>query len=314
MGINKSNREIMKIVEFKDIKEPVALTVGSFDGIHLGHKALLDELKKQAKKYNAKSVVLTFYPHPRKVIDPQFKMKLLTTLIEKEEILDSLNIDYLIIQKFDKKFSHLTAENFYCNVIGKHLNLRHIVTGFNHAFGENRTGNLHFLEGIAKKSGFTVSSVPPQNFNSHHISSTKIRNTLLSGNIHDANTMLGHPYTIIETVNHGRKIGRKIGYPTTNISITESEKIIPKTGVYLTAVKIGGQNRYGMTNIGTRPTFDGGDISIETHIFDFSKEIYGDKIKLCFIRKIRDEIKFGSVEELILQLQKDESDCRKLIT
>lgn len=306
----------MKIVEFKDIKEPVALTVGSFDGIHLGHKALLDELKTQAKKYNAKSVVLTFYPHPRKVIDPDFKMKLLTTLTEKEEILDSLNIDYLIIQKFDKEFSHLTPESFYRDIIAKHLNLKHVVTGFNHAFGKNRNGNLHFLEGIAKKSGFTISSVPPQNFNSHHISSTKIRNTLLSGNIHDANTMLGHPYTIIETVNHGRKIGRKIGFPTTNISITESEKIIPKTGVYLTAVRVGRQNKqnkYGMTNIGTRPTFDGKEISIETHIFDFSEEIYGDKIKLCFIRKIREEVKFDSVEELILQLRKDESDCRKLI-
>lgn len=316
----------MIITTLKDIEKdtPIVLTIGSFDGIHLGHKKLLDETINYSKKYNAKSLVLTFSPHPREVIDPEYKIQLLTDKKEKVNSLDNSGIDYLIFQEFNKKFSKLPWETFFKEYILQNLNLKHVITGFNHEFGNKRDGNYELLKKLSKNNNFTVSSVEPKYVNikneETNISSTKIRNYLLNGKVEFAYKMLGRDYTLHGDVIEGNKLGRKIGFPTINISVSEKRKLIPVNGVYFTKVVIHNNTEelediyfYSMSNIGYKPTIVSDqhkkEIGIETHIFNFDKQIYGKRVCLHFIKKIRDEIKFDSIDELKIQLEKDKQYC-----
>lgn len=304
----------MLISDIQKIDEPVVLTVGSFDGIHKGHIALFETLKRAAKRNNAKSLIITFFPHPRKVVDPEFNMKLLTDLGEKKKIIDRLNIDILIVIEFTKEFSKTSPVDFYEKIILDKFDVKHIVTGFNHHFGNNRQGDNDFIKNLAEKRGITTESVDPIIYQDEPISSSRIREEIIKGNLKKANEMLGYPFCVESIIEEGKKVGRQLGYPTANIYPKNPDKLIPKSGVYLTKIDMmNGDEYYGMTNVGYKPTFEDKKQTIETHIFDFSEDIYGQEIRVSFLKHIRDEIKFSSVDNLKTQLKKDEVTCKNLI-
>ncbi len=234
----------MKITTLEKIEKdiPIVLTIGSFDGIHLGHKKLLDETIRFSKKFNAKSLVLTFSPHPREVINPEYMIQLLTDKKEKVNSLDKSGIDFLVFQEFTKEFSKLPWETFFRTYILQNLNLKHVITGFNHEFGNKRDGNYKLLKMLTESNNFTISSVDPKDViiknEKTNISSTKIRKYLTNGKIEFANKMLGRNYTLHGDVIEGKKLGRKIGFPTINISVSEKRKLIPVNGVYFTKVVV----------------------------------------------------------------------------
>lgn len=266
---------------------------------------VLSKLKKSAKEINAKSVILTFFPHPRMVLQQDNSIKLINTIEEKKELINSFDIDCLIIHPFDLEFSRLTAEEFVQKILVEKLNISKIIIGYDHRFGRNRTATIEDLIKFGKKYNFEVEQITAKEIDEISISSTKIRNALLQGDIFTANQYLGHYFSLNGKVVEGNKIGRTIGFPTANIFLEEDYKLIPQNGVYLTIVFLEDEFYFGMTNIGYNPTIPNEEIKIETHVLDFNRSIYSKRIQLFFLDRMRNEVKFNSLQELKEQLLVD---------
>lgn len=289
------------------------VTVGTFDGLHCGHKTILDRLKIKAKELNSKSVVFTFWPHPRFVLGTIDGLELLSTIEDKAKILDDYGIDYLVTVEFTKEFASQTSYEFVKNILVNSLHVKHLVLGYDHHFGKNREGRFDKLAECANEFGFTIEQVSALSSNSENISSTKIRNALKQGDIVKANKYLGYNYPLSGKVIKGDAIGRKIGFPTANIE-WESYKLIPLNGVYAVKVIYNSITYKAMLNIGVKPTVNNlNKISIEVNIFNFDKNIYGEKITIEFIEKIRNEQKFSNIEALKVQLTKDKAAVLQIV-
>ena len=287
------------------------LTLGTFDGIHQGHRTIISKLTSESKKHDLKSIILTFFPHPKNIVSSK-KIKSISTIDEKIQIFSELDIDELIIQNFNKSFSEMGAEEFI-KLLVNNLNLKKIIVGYNHRFGKNRTADINVLRYFSLKYGFEVVEIKAFEVEKIKISSTKIRNAINDGNIDICNNYLGYNFNINGIVVKGKSIGKSIGFPTANINIAEEYKIIPKNGVYLVRCFFEKNKFYGMMNIGFNPTFGSNEKTIEVNIFDFSKDLYDKNIRIEFLKFIRDEIKFDNAEELQNQLINDRENCIKNI-
>ena len=293
--------------------EKTYVTIGTFDGVHFGHQKIIQKLVLEAKKANGKSVLLTFFPHPRMVLQKDNSLELINTIEERAKLLKKTGLDYLIIHPFSKAFSRMSALAFVRDLLVNQLNISKLIIGYDHHFGKNREGNIVQLTEYSHLYGFSVEEIPAQDIDDVSVSSTKIRTALAKGNLKTANKYLGYPFMLNGTVVNGKQLGEKIGYPTANINIKEPYKLIPKTGVYIVLSKIQGANVYGMMNIGSRPTVDGGYQTIEVHFFDFNANLYHQQLTINLLYFLRDEEKFDSIESLILQLKKDEQTARSFI-
>ncbi|NQT78110.1 MAG: bifunctional riboflavin kinase/FAD synthetase [Bacteroidetes bacterium] len=299
------------IEEYRKVKNPV-VSVGTFDGVHLGHSKILERVVRLADECEGESVVITFHPHPRLVIHPDSKnLKFINTLEKKYELIGKNGIDHLVIIPFTVEFASTGAENFIKKILLEKIGVHKLVLGYDHHFGKNREGSFEELLTLAKDLDFGVEQIPVQDINDIAVSSTKIRNALKEGNIVLANTLLGYEYSITGTVVGGQKIGRGIGFPTANIELNDEYKLITAIGVYACRVKWGNKSFLGMSNIGHRPTINNGDLTIEVHIFDFDEEIYGETITIYFVDRIRDEEKFESLDALRQQLIQDQETVKK---
>ncbi len=290
-----------------NVKNPV-VTIGTFDGVHLGHQKVIAQLNKLAAKYNGESVIFTFYPHPRLVTSPsETNLRLLTTLNEKQALFEKYGIKHLVVYPFNREFAQLSYSNFVEKVLVEKMKTHCLVVGYDHRFGKDREGGFEYLKNCAKRFDFKVEKLDVFAVEEENVSSTKIREALQNGDIKKANRFLGYNFALHGTVVEGNQLGRKIGFPTANISSSDKHKIIPGYGVYAVNVFVNGRKFYGMLNIGTRPTFNSNadNRSIEVNIFDFSEDIYNLEVQLVFIAKIRDEQKFSGVDKLIEQLGKD---------
>jgi riboflavin kinase / FMN adenylyltransferase len=292
------------INEFHSDKKTI-LTLGTFDGVHIGHAAILKKLTQNTADGKFESAVLTFFPHPRMVLQGKSDLKLLNTINEKIDLLEKIGIENLIIHPFDANFSQLSAEEFVKNVLVEQLHIQKIIIGYDHRFGKNRTANIDDLTAFGLKYGFEVEQISAQEINDISISSTKIRTALEDGEINLANEYLGYSYFLSGTVVKGKQLGRTIGFPTANIELEEEYKLVPKNGVYIVAAEIDGKSVYGMMNIGFNPTVQGEKRTIEVHFFDFDLDIYDRHIRVAILQRIRSEEKFESVEFLKIQLGKD---------
>ncbi len=294
-----------------EIQNPV-VTIGTFDGVHLGHQKILQTLIEEAESVHGESVLLTFYPHPRMVLFPESHgMKLLQTQVEKIDKLEKNGLQNLIVYPFSFEFSRLTALEFVRDILVNKLHVRKIVIGYDHQFGKNREGSIGYLKDIAETYDFEVIEIPAQDIDEVNVSSTKIREALLKGDMQRATAFLGEPYQLSGTVIRGRALGRTIGFPTANIDINSEIKLIPGIGVYAVEVLIEGQVYRGMLNIGRKPTVVSTDVvNLEVHILDFHQDIYDKNITIHFIDRVRDEQKFESVEALQEQLKNDEKVVR----
>lgn len=282
------------------------VTSGTFDGVHFGHEKILRDVVRTAHSIQGKSVVLTFWPHPRFILSPNGNgLKLLSTFEEKAELMEGLGIDYIVKVKFTKAFSELSSEEFVQDVVVDKLRTKKLIIGYDHRFGKNREGSFEYLQENAERFGFEVSEISRQDIDDVGVSSTKIRNSLNNGEVHLASEYMGRPYEIRGEVQEGQHLGKAIGFPTANLHVFESYKLIPKDGVYAVEVKTADKWLGGMLNIGNRPTVEGAGRAMEVNIFDFDKTIYGEQIKVRFIKRLRDEIKFESLDELKGQLEKD---------
>jgi riboflavin kinase/FMN adenylyltransferase len=306
------------MIEFSNIKindftSDSIVTIGTFDGVHLGHKKIIESLIHKAQINNLKSVVLTFFPHPRMVLQKDADIKLINTLDEKSRILEQLGLDYLIIEKFTEQFSRITAVEFVRDILVNKLNAKQVIIGYNHRFGRNRAANINDLNEFGETFGFKVHQISAQDIDEVAISSTKIRLALNEGNIEKANAYLGYKFMLTGVVTKGKGLGRTINFPTANLHIEETYKLIPKGGVYTISCNREGKVLYGMMNIGTNPTVDGTEQSIEINFFDFDEDIYGEKIQVDMLIRLRDERKFESIEVLKQQLLKDKTSALKFL-
>lgn len=293
------------INDFIGCNNPV-VTLGTFDGLHYGHLQIIEKLKKAAKEINGETVVITFSPHPRLVLFPHDNdLKILSDQDEKIKLFENTGIDYLIMHPFTKEFSRLSTVEFVRDLLVNKLGTKKLIIGYDHRFGRNREGSLEQLKEFESVYGFEVLEIPKQEVDHIAVSSTKIRNALLAGEIKTANSFLGYPYHLTGTVIRGSKLGREIGFPTANLKIEDKHKLIPANGVYAIKAEIGGNVYTGMMNIGVRPTVDGKTLAIEAHLFNFSKDIYDKKISVYFIDKLREEQKFDSIDKLRKQLLED---------
>lgn len=285
------------------------VTIGTFDGVHCGHKRLLDKLINSGRALGCPTSVLTFFPHPRIVLQPDADVKMLNTITEKAALLEKSGIDNLIIHPFSREFSRITAEDFVKDILITRLNAAKIIIGHDHRFGRNRTATTEDLILMGKEFGFEVEQISPLDVDDITVSSTKIRHALETGDIATANAFLGYFYFITGTVTTGQQLGRTIGYPTANIVIPEDYKLVPARGVYAVSSYINGINIYGMMNIGMRPTVGGTFQTIEVHFFDFDANIYNTKLKVCLHHRLRSEQKFEGLEALKTQLAIDKHDA-----
>lgn len=281
------------------------VTIGTFDGVHIGHQKIIKRLINVGKERGLKSVVLTFFPHPRMVLQKDSNLKLLNTIEERETILTNLGLDQMVIQTFTKEFANLSAHDFVKTVLVEKLHAKYIIIGYDHQFGKNRSADIHDLKAFGKEFGFEVEEISAQDVEDVAVSSTKIRKALQEGDIETANSFLGYPYFLTGTVVKGRGLGKQLGFPTANIHIKEDYKLIPKDGVYVVKGIVKGKTLSGMMNIGENPTVEGAQHSIEAHLFDFEDDIYGEAILIEFLIRLRDEYKFVSLEALTDQLKID---------
>ena len=300
------------IEDYNEVKRSV-VTIGTFDGIHLGHKKILSRLIKSSKNKDLNSVVLTFFPHPRIILNKYNEVKMIDTLDEKIIHLNEIGIDSLVIHPFDKNFSLLSANQFIKDFLVDKLKIKHIIIGYDHRFGKGREASVTDLKNYADDYDFTVEEIKAQEIEKITVSSTKIRNSINQGDIKTTEKYLGRYFNLTGKVVKGDGLGKKINYPTANIFIEETYKIIPKDGVYLVETIIEDKLFNGMMNIGHRPTIGTNVKSIEVHLFNFNEDIYGKVISIKMISKIRDEKKFSSIQALKEQLVKDENYCLKLI-
>jgi len=302
------------IKDFKPIHNAV-VTVGTFDGVHLGHQAIFKTMRKEAEAINGETAVITFYPHPRIVLGLDSEnLKFINTQGKKINRLEEAGIDHLIIVPFNKEFASISSEEFINDLVLEKIHPKIIVIGFDHHFGKDRGGSYEMLSKIGLEKGFKVLKVDAQYVNDVPVSSTKIRKLLKNGAVLTANNFLGYEYSITGKVVKGKSIGRDIGFPTANIDVADEFKLIAAVGVYACRVEYMGQIYKGMCNIGYRPTVNYGDLTIEVHIFDFDKQIYGEEITIIFVDRMRDERKFDNLKELSNQLKLDQEHALKLLS
>ena len=293
------------IEEFKPVKNAV-VTIGTFDGVHLGHRKIIERIQQLAKDSGGETVILTFFPHPRMIIHPEDQsLKMINTMDEKARLLEQLGVDHLIITPFTRDFSNQTAEEYIRDILVNKIGTKKIVVGYDHRFGKDRQGGLTELQQLAAVYNYEVIEIPEQDIHDVAISSTRIRQALLSDQIELANEFLGYPFSIRGKVNRGDQIGRTIGYPTANILIEETYKLIPSDGIFAVKVWLDDKEYKGMGYIGHRPTINGMTRNIEVNIFDFNQDIYSQPIRMEFLHFVRGDIKFTSLEELTIQLGKD---------
>jgi riboflavin kinase/FMN adenylyltransferase len=301
------------IDEFKAINGAV-VTIGTFDGVHQGHRKIISNIVELAKTSGGESVLLTFFPHPRMILHPEDQsIKLITTIDEKAGLLEELGVDHLIITPFSRDFSNQTPQEYIENVLVKQIGTKQIVIGYDHRFGKDRSGGLEDLQRLAPVYGFEVMEIPEQDINEVAVSSTRIRNALLESDITTANTFLGYPFFLTGKVIRGDQIGRQIGYPTANIQPLETYKLIPGDGIFAVTLDIDGAAYKGMAYIGQRPTVNGITRNIEVNIFDFDKEIYNQNIRMKFLNYIRGDVKFDGLDALKVQLAQDKADVLALL-
>ncbi|MBW8685089.1 bifunctional riboflavin kinase/FAD synthetase [Chitinophaga rhizophila] len=291
------------------------ITIGTFDGVHSGHRYIIQQLQETAAACDGETVIITFDPHPREVLQPGgAPVKLLTTLDEKIELLSRQGIDHVVIVPFTREFSELSAREYLEDFLIEKFNPHTIIIGYDHRFGHNREGGLELLEAEQNQYGFQLVEIPQQVVHDLAVSSTKIRKSLNEGNIELANELLGYPYFIEGKVVHGDKMGRKLGYPTANMELPDPRKLIPVEGIYAIKVHLDKQPPLnGVMSIGTRPTFNGTDLRVEAHIFDFSQEIYDKLLRVELISYIRANQKFDNIDALIAQMDKDSLQARKVL-
>jgi riboflavin kinase / FMN adenylyltransferase len=292
------------IQDFTRLKNAVT-TTGSFDGVHLGHRKIITRLIQSAKESQAESVILTFWPHPKTVLTPGAPLNLLSTLEEKIEEISRINPDHLLIIPFNKEFSNLSSQQFIEQILVSAIGTKKLVMGYDHRFGRNREGSFEYLLQHSRQFGFDVEEISREDLDDITVSSTNIRENLQQGKPEAAATLLGRPYSISGKVVEGDKLGRTIGYPTANISQENDFKLIPADGVYAVEVTWQGKNYQGMMNIGFRPTVNGKIRKLEVNIFDLDKDLYNESLKVSFLRYIREERKFASLEELKNQIAQD---------
>lgn len=283
-----------------------------FDGVHFGHQSIINQLNTIAKDKNLESAILTFWPHPRIIFNPEDDLKLLNTIEEKTYFLEKHGIQRSFLQEFDVDFRNLTGEEFVKKILVEKLNVKYLIIGHDHTFGKNKSGDFALLKKMAPELGFEVHQLEAVNFHEKNISSTQIRNALSAGNIKEANEMLGYVYSVSGKVIHGQKIGRTIGYPTANIEV-DSLKILPKKGAYIVEVFVKNQHLKGMLSVGTNPTVEGKNITVEVYILDFNENIYGEEISVNFREFLHEEIKFESLEKLIERLDEDKKLTKEFI-
>ena len=287
-------------------KTPLALSIGMFDGVHRGHQTIINQLNSISREKRFKTAILTFWPHPRTVFNPNDDLKLLNTIDEKIYLLEKNGVEHLFLKEFDEQFRNLTGPEFVRQILIEKLNVKHLIIGHDHTFGKDKSGDFSLLKELSGECGFEVQQVEAVNYHDRNISSTQIRNALAAGNVKEANEMLGYVFSVSGTVVNGRKIGRTIGYPTANIE-TDPLKLLPKKGAYIVEVFVKDQKYKGMLSIGTNPTVNGTSLSTEVYILDFNDDIYGEEISVNFREFLHDEIRFESLEKLIERLDEDKT-------
>ncbi len=295
---------VKNITAYKSVK-PTVVTIGTFDGVHIGHRKIINRLVNTGKEEGLKSVILTFFPHPRMVLQKDSNIKLINTIEERREILESVGLDYLLIKEFTREFSRLTAEDFVKTLLVDKLNAKKVIIGYDHRFGRNRNADIEDLKKFGDTYNFDVEEISVQDIDDVAVSSTKIRKALSEGDVERANTYLGYNFMLNGTVTKGKGLGRQLNYPTANIKIDEAYKLIPKYGSYIVKANIQEDIVYGMMNIGMNPTVNGDKETIEVHFFNFNKDIYDQSLTIELLKRLRDEQKFASVEALKNQLEKD---------
>ena len=301
------------IDEFTRLKNAV-VTIGTFDGVHVGHRKIISGIKDLADETGGETVLLTFFPHPRMILHPEDEsLKMINTINEKAEMLEQIGIDHLIITPFSRDFSNQSPEDYIRDVLVNKIGTKKIVIGYDHRFGKDRQGGFADLQRLGPVYGFDIVEIPEQDISEVAISSTRVREALLNGAIELANAFLGYPFFITGTVVRGDQIGRQIGYPTANIVIDEKYKLIPLDGIFAVKVKTGDTIYNGKAYIGTRPTINGVTRNIEVNIFNFDKEIYNEQIRMEFYHFIRGDMKFASLDELKEQIRKDKLDVEALL-
>lgn len=301
------------IKKFKEKKHSSILTIGTFDGVHIGHQKIIQRLNQIKSNSKNKSVILTFFPHPRKVLNYGNDFKMLNTIDEKIQLLDQFGLDHLVIEPFTKEFSRLTALGFTRDILVNQLQVHKLVIGHDHQFGKNREGNFEQLQEYGELYNFDVEEITAQEIKNVSVSSTKIRKAIEEGDIEKANSYLGYNYLLSGEIIKGKGLGRKLNFPTINLHIKEDYKLIPKTGVYIVKTIIDNNTVFGIMNIGYRPTIDGKHQTIEIHLLDFQGDLYGNKMQIEVLKRLRNEQKFDSLEFLIQQIQKDEKTAREWI-
>lgn len=291
-----------------------AVTIGTFDGVHIGHKKIIESLTKTSKSNGLDSVILTFFPHPRMVLQKDTDIKLINTMEERSQILRSTGLNHLVIHPFSESFSQLSAEDYVKQLLVKYLKAKKVIIGYDHRFGKGRTANILDLKQFGEELNFEVEEINKQEIEDVAVSSTKIRKALGNGEIEKANIYLGYNFMLTGKVEKGRQLGRTLGYPTANMRIAETYKLIPKTGVYITKACIDNTVYFGMTNIGNNPTVGGQKQTVETYFFDAEFNLYHKKIQIELLKRIRDEQKFSSLEKLKEAMLGDEDFAREYIS
>ncbi len=289
------------------------VTIGTFDGVHLGHQKVIKDLVESAKKNNAESVLLTFFPHPRMVLQKKTNIKLINTIDERIKLLENIGLDTLIIHEFSDEFANLTALEFVKTILVDKLNIAKLVIGYDHHFGKNREGNFDTLQQYGTEFNFELKEISQQDISNITVSSTKIRTAIELGEITKVNSYLGYNFMLTGTVVKGKNLGEKIGFPTANIHIKETYKLTPKTGAYIVKAIIANKTVFGMMNIGYRPTVSGKNQTIEINFFDFNANLYNKIIQVEVLQFLRDEIKFNSIDDLKDQLKKDQQKSLEII-
>lgn len=306
-------RILKNLSELENFTEPTALTVGTFDGVHLGHKLLLEKLSEKAKRKSLKTALATFYPHPQEILKSKRPpIGLLSTQEEKVFLLERAGLDILLVIPFNLDFAQTSAVDFCKKILIKGLNASEIIVGYDHAFGKNREGSLQTLKELSKEYSYGVELVKEFNLDSHKINSTTIRNLISEGDLENANRLLGYEFLLSGKIVKGDQRGRQLGFPTANLEVRKN-KLLPPDGVYAVRVTIKDKLLNGILNIGLRPTFNAQQRSVEIFIFEFDEDIYGEDLRLSLVKKIRDEKKFSSVEDLKKQIQKDVVLAKEII-
>ena len=289
------------------------LTVGTFDGVHRGHQAIVEYLLDRAREREGISTVVSFDPHPRSVVHAE-SVPLLTTVDERASFLADLGIDRFVVVPFSSTFAQLSPEEYVQDVLVRRIGLQEVTVGYDHRFGRKRAGDVDLLKQLGERHGFDVDVIPPQEVGPDIVSSSAIRERVGAGDVQRAAELLGRPYQLAGTVARGKGRGRKIGYPTANLSIPDPRKLVPKNGVYAVCVVLpSGDTKEGMLNIGHRPTFDEMDVTVEVHLLDFEADLYGETLTVQFMQRLRDEQKFASADALATQLSEDEQHCKRVL-